>query len=72
MATHRGSHLKRLENESIHIIREVAAECRAPVFLYSIGKDSSVLLHLVHEGVPSLEAAFPDAARGHRRGSSAK
>jgi sulfate adenylyltransferase subunit 2 len=47
------SHLERLEAESIHIIREVAAECRNPVMLYSIGKDSSVLLHL------ALKAFFP-------------
>lgn len=40
------SHLQRLEAESIHILREVAAEFRKPVMLYSIGKDSSVLLHL--------------------------
>lgn len=41
------SHLDRLEAESIHILREVAAEFRNPVLLYSIGKDSSVLLHLL-------------------------
>lgn len=41
------SHLDRLEAESIHILREVAAEFRHPVMLYSIGKDSSVLLHLL-------------------------
>ncbi len=41
------SHLDRLEAESIHILREVAAEFRRPVMLYSIGKDSSVLLHLL-------------------------
>ena len=40
-------HLRALEAESIHIIRETVAECRNPVFLYSIGKDSSVLLHLM-------------------------
>ncbi len=40
-------HLDRLEAESIHILREVAAEFRNPVLLYSIGKDSSVLLHLL-------------------------
>ncbi len=40
-------HLRALEAESIHIIRETVAECRKPVFLYSIGKDSSVLLHLM-------------------------
>ena len=39
-------HLKRLEAESIAIIREVAAEFRNPVMLYSIGKDSGVMLHL--------------------------
>ncbi len=39
-------HLARLESESIHIIREVAAEFRNPVMLYSIGKDSAVMLHL--------------------------
>ena len=39
--------LDRLEAESLHILREVAAECRNPVLLYSIGKDSSVLLHLL-------------------------
>ena len=41
------SHLDRLEAESIHIMREVAAEFRNPVLLYSVGKDSSVLLHLL-------------------------
>ena len=41
------SHLDRLEAESIHILREVAATCARPVLLYSIGKDSSVLLHLL-------------------------
>jgi len=46
-ADHRLSHLDRLEAESIHILREVAAEFRNPVLLYSVGKDSSVLLHLL-------------------------
>ena len=41
------SHLDRLEAESIHIFREVAAEFSNPVMLYSIGKDSAVLLHLL-------------------------
>lgn len=41
------SHLDRLEAESIHILREVAAEFQNPVMLYSVGKDSSVLLHLL-------------------------
>jgi sulfate adenylyltransferase subunit 2 len=40
------THLQRLEAESIHIFREVVAECDNPVMLYSIGKDSSVMLHL--------------------------
>ncbi|MFN3702913.1 sulfate adenylyltransferase subunit CysD [Thermomonas sp.] len=43
------SHLDRLEAESIHILREVAAEFRNPVLLYSIGKDSTVLLHLMRK-----------------------
>ncbi|MER8727306.1 sulfate adenylyltransferase subunit CysD [Mesorhizobium sp. M0904] len=47
------THLKRLEAESIHIFREVAAEFQNPVMLYSIGKDSSVMLHL------ALKAYFP-------------
>ena len=40
------SYLDELEAEAIYIIREVAAECEKPVMLYSIGKDSSVMLHL--------------------------
>ncbi|MFY0664576.1 MAG: sulfate adenylyltransferase subunit CysD [Natronospirillum sp.] len=47
------THLKQLEAESIHIIREVAAEFENPVMLYSIGKDSSVMLHL------AMKAFFP-------------
>ena len=43
---HRLSHLDRLEAESIHILREVASEFRNPVMLYSVGKDSSVLLQV--------------------------
>lgn len=48
------SHLQELEAEAIHIIREVAAECEKPVMLYSIGKDSSVMLHL------ALKAFYPE------------
>ncbi len=59
MALHRGSHLKRLEDESIHIFREVVAECRAPVFLYSIGKDSSVMLHLAMKAFYPAPLPFP-------------
>ena len=49
------SHLKELEAESIHIIREVAAEFENPVMLYSIGKDSSVMVRLAEK--PSLREA---------------
>lgn len=48
------SHLDRLEAEAIHIMREVASECEKPVMLYSIGKDSSVMLHL------ALKAFYPE------------
>ncbi len=47
------SHLQLLEAESIHIFREVAAEFEKPVMLYSIGKDSSVMLRLGAEGLLS-------------------
>ena len=53
------SHLDRLEAESIHIIREVAAECRNPVMLYSIGKDSSVMLHLARKAFFPATPPFP-------------
>ncbi|HEY8334720.1 MAG TPA: sulfate adenylyltransferase subunit CysD [Tardiphaga sp.] len=53
------SHLQRLEAESIHILREVAAEFRKPVMLYSIGKDSSVLLHLAMKAFYPGKPPFP-------------
>ncbi len=53
------THLDRLEAESIQIIREVAAECEKPVMLYSIGKDSSVLLHLVMKAFYPEKPPFP-------------
>ncbi len=53
MTEHRLTHLKQLEAESTHIIREVAAEFDKPVMLYSIGKDSAVMLHL------ALKAFYP-------------
>ncbi len=56
---HRLSHLDRLEAESIFIIREVAAECRKPVILYSIGKDSQVLLHLARKAFHPGRIPFP-------------
>ena len=58
------THLERLEAESIHIMREVAAECEKPVMLYSIGKDSAVMLHLAIKAFYPVEAALPaDACR---------
>ena len=53
------SHLERLESESIHILREVVAECERPVLLYSIGKDSSVLLHLAIKAFQPARLPFP-------------
>ncbi|GAB2174720.1 sulfate adenylyltransferase subunit CysD [Dongia sp. agr-C8] len=53
------SHLQRLEAESIHIMREVAAEFRNPVMLYSIGKDSSVMLHLAMKAFYPSKPPFP-------------
>ena len=53
------SHLKRLEAESIHIMREVAAEFRNPVMLYSIGKDSSVMLQLALKAFYPAKPPFP-------------
>jgi len=52
-------HLKRLQDESIFIFREVAAELRKPVLLYSIGKDSSVLLHLALKAFHPAKPPFP-------------
>jgi len=53
------SHLRRLEAESIHIMREVAAEFASPVMLYSIGKDSSVMLHLAMKAFYPSKPPFP-------------
>ncbi|ARU55946.1 MAG: sulfate adenylyltransferase subunit CysD [Pseudomonadales bacterium] len=53
------THLKQLEAESIHIIREVAAEFDNPVMLYSIGKDSSVMLHLARKAFFPGKLPFP-------------
>ncbi len=53
------THLDRLEAESIHILREVVATCRKPVFLYSIGKDSSVMLHLALKAFAPAPPPFP-------------
>ena len=53
------SHLDELEAEAIYIIREVAAECENPVMLYSIGKDSSVMLHLAMKAFYPKKPPFP-------------
>ena len=55
----RKTHLKQLEAESIHIIREVAAEFDNPVMLYSIGKDSAVMLHLAMKAFAPGKPPFP-------------
>lgn len=53
------THLQRLEAESIHILREVVAECERPVMMYSIGKDSSVMLHLAKKAFAPGRIPFP-------------
>jgi sulfate adenylyltransferase subunit 2 len=53
------THLKKLEAESIHIFREVAAEFDNPVMLYSVGKDSAVLLHLARKAFAPGKIPFP-------------
>jgi len=56
---HRLTHLQRLEAESIFIMREVVAECENPVMLYSIGKDSSVMLHIAMKAFYPAKPPFP-------------
>ena len=56
---HTMNHLDELEAESIHIFREVVAECEKPVMLYSIGKDSAVLLHLAMKAFHPSRLPFP-------------
>jgi sulfate adenylyltransferase subunit 2 len=53
------THLQQLESESIHIMREVVAQARKPVMLYSIGKDSSVMLHLARKAFYPAPPPFP-------------
>jgi sulfate adenylyltransferase subunit 2 len=53
------THLKQLEAESIHILREVAAEFENPVMMYSVGKDSSVMLHLAMKAFAPSKLPFP-------------
>ncbi len=59
MTSYQLTHLKQLEAESIHIIREVAAEFENPVMLYSIGKDSSVMVHLAMKAFYPAKPPFP-------------
>ncbi len=59
MSTYSLTHLQQLEAESIHIIREVAAEFDNPVMLYSIGKDSSVMVHLAMKAFYPGKPPFP-------------
>jgi len=59
LGSRRLSHLQRLEAESIHVMREVAAEFANPVMLYSIGKDSSVMLHLAMKAFYPSKPPFP-------------
>jgi len=59
MTDHKLTHLKELEAESIHIIREVAAEFERPVMLYSVGKDSAVMLHLTRKAFYPGKPPFP-------------
>ena len=57
--SHRPTHLEQLEAESIHIIREAVAEAKNPVMLYSIGKDSTVMLHLARKAFYPGKVPFP-------------
>ncbi len=59
MSTYNLTHLKQLEAESIHIIREVAAEFDNPVMLYSVGKDSAVMMHLTMKAFHPGKPPFP-------------
>lgn len=59
ISTERLTHLKQLEAESIHIIREVVAEFSNPVMMYSVGKDSAVMLHLALKAFAPAKLPFP-------------
>jgi sulfate adenylyltransferase subunit 2 len=56
---HTLTHLAQLEAESIHIMREVVAECENPVMLFSVGKDSAVMLHLARKAFAPGRLPFP-------------
>jgi sulfate adenylyltransferase subunit 2 len=59
MSGHLSPHLRRLESEAIHIMREVASEFRHPVMLYSVGKDSTVMLHVALKAFAPAKPPFP-------------
>jgi sulfate adenylyltransferase subunit 2 len=59
MSSYTLTHLKQLEAESVHIMREVAAEFNKPVMLYSVGKDSAVMLHLAQKAFYPAKLPFP-------------
>src|SRR5437879_12694318 len=66
--THDWTHLRELESESIYILRETVAQFRNPVLLYSVGKDSSVLVHLACEAFypGPLPSSFPHVDTGYK------
>ena len=53
------AYLRQLEDEAIHIMRETIAQCERPVMMYSIGKDSSVLLHVARKAFAPAKLPFP-------------
>ncbi|MDP2253368.1 MAG: phosphoadenosine phosphosulfate reductase family protein, partial [Thiobacillus sp.] len=59
MSNHTFTHLDALESESIHIMREVAAECKNPALLFSGGKDSIVMLRLAEKAFRPCRFPFP-------------
>ena len=68
----RMTHLQRLEAEAIHIMREVVAEAENPVMLYSIGKDSSVMLHIAMKAFHPAKPPFPINSPAKSKIASAK
>jgi sulfate adenylyltransferase subunit 2 len=56
------NHLRELESESIHVIREVAAQFERPALLFSGGKDSIVMFHLARKSFLSCQSTFPIAS----------
>jgi sulfate adenylyltransferase subunit 2 len=66
MHSYRLTHLKELESESMHILREVAAQFENPALLFSGGKDSIVCFHLARKAFFPSKVPIPARARGHR------